>query len=206
MGRGVLGRHARRQAIQVGGRQPDDFEQQRLEHGMKPGHAADADAAQRVAVIGAIQRDVQGFAAVRLAALPPVLKRHLQRHFHRRGAVVGKEDVPQPGRRDIDQPLGQGDGRRMRAAQQRDVGDVLELCDDRRVELRMAMAVHVAPQAADRVEIFPAVDVDQRRALAALEDQRLVLGHLRERVPDDLAIPLDELLARGPVGIAAGSG
>ena len=107
--------------------------------------------------------------------------------------------MPQAGRRDVDQPLGQGDGRRMRTAQQRDVGDLGQLCDNCRIELGMAMAVDVAPQAADRVEILPAVDVDQRRAVAALQDERLVLGHLGERMPHDLAIPLGELFARGSV-------
>ena len=53
----------------------------------------------------------------------------------------------------------------------------------------MAMAVEVAPQAAGGVEIFAAVDIDQRAAVGALDDQRLVLGHLREGVPDDFAIP-----------------
>ncbi len=58
------------------------------------------------------------------------------------------------------------------------------------------MPVDVAPQAAHAVEIRPAVDIDQRAALGPLDHQRLVLGHLRKRMPDDLAIPLQQFVAR----------
>ena len=47
----------------------------------------------------------------------------------------------------------------------------------------------------DAVEIRPAVDVVERAAFGALDDQRLVLGHLREGVPDELAIPVEEFVA-----------
>jgi hypothetical protein len=46
------GRHARRQAVHVGGGNPQALEQQRLEHGVKAFHPAHAHAPQRVAVIG----------------------------------------------------------------------------------------------------------------------------------------------------------
>src|SRR5687768_39470 len=51
----------------------------------------------------------------------------------------------------------------------------------------MAVAVDVDPQRRDPVEITVAVSVDQVAALAALDDQRIVLHpppHGRERMPD----------------------
>ena len=82
-------------------------------------------------------------------------------------------------------------------AQRRDVGHAIELLADGGVDPRMAVPVDVAPQAADAVEVLAAVDVHQHAALGPLEDQRLVLGHLREGVPDKLAIPSLELFNNG---------
>src|SRR5687768_1776842 len=59
----------------------------------------------------------------------------------------------------------------------------------------MAMAVNVAPHAAGAVEIGAAIDVVQPAAVGALDQQRLVLGHLRERVPVVAAVPIEKLLA-----------
>ena len=71
--------------------------------------------------------------------------------------------MPQQGEGNINQPTGQGDGRRMRTTRQRNVSD-LRIArqwphptsdgDDRG---RCTTGCH-------RVEVFPAVDVDQRRA------------------------------------------
>src|SRR4051812_4522612 len=59
----------------------------------------------------------------------------------------------------------------------------------------MPMPVHVAPQATDAVEIRVAADIVQRAAFGTLDDERLVLAHLREGVPDVLAIPTLEIAA-----------
>src|SRR5205823_10332991 len=56
---------------------------------------------------------------------------------------------------------------------------------------RMAMPEHVAPQGRDAVDVGVAVGVEQRRALGALDDRRVLRlppPHLRERVPDVGAI------------------
>ena len=71
-----------------------------------------------------------------------------------------------------------------------DVGDPIELRADGRVDLRVAMAVDVAPQAAHAVDVLVAVDVGEHAALGPLDDKRLVLGHLREGVPDVGAVPV----------------
>ncbi len=78
---------------------------------MKSFNVADADIAERVAVIGAVQREIARLVRPRSRALPPVLKRHLERHFHRRGAVVGVENVVQAWWRQFDQPPRQSNGR-----------------------------------------------------------------------------------------------
>ena len=105
--------------------------------------------------------------------------------------------MPQAGRRQVDQPLGQADGRGVRRAQQRDVGHATKLFGQRGIQARMAVPVDVAPQAAHGIQILAAVDVDQRRAVGPLENQRPIFGHLRERMPEDLAIPALEFVRVG---------
>ena len=102
----------------------------------------------------------------------------------------------QPGRRDFDQSFGQFDRRRIRHPQIRHMGHAIQLLSQCRIELRMPMAMQVAPHAAGAVEIFATVDVDQRAAVGALDHKRLILGHLREGVPDDFAIPAEKFVAR----------
>ena len=176
------------------------LEEQRPEHGVKPLHAADAHAPQRIAVIGVAEGEVTGLLRPRIGPLPPILEGHFQGHFHRRGAVVGEEHVRQARRGQLDQPPGELDGLRVRRAQVRDVGDAVELRADGRIQPRMPMAVDIAPQAADAVDIGVAVDVEEHAALGALDDQRLVLGHLGEGVPDQRAVPAFEFFGGG-VGI-----
>ena len=45
------------------------------------------------------------------------------------------------------------------------------------------------------VDVAAAVDVDQLAAFGPLDHKRLVLGHLREGVPDDRAIPIAQSVA-----------
>ena len=87
-----------------------------------------------------------------------------------------------------------------KSAELRDVRDLVQLLAQGRVEPRMAMAVHVAPQAADGIEIFAAVDVDQGAPVGPFDDERFVLGHLREGMPDDFAVPSLEVVERGSRG------
>ena len=65
--------------------------------------------------------------------------------------------------------------------------DAVELVAHGRVDLRVAVAVDVAPERRDAVDVAPAVDVDQVGALGALDDERLLLhpaALLGERVPE----------------------
>ena len=186
--------HAGRRAVRIGGRHAERLEQQRLEHGVEPLDPAHAHAPQRVAVIGVAEGDVPGLLRLGLGALAPILERHLQGHFDRRGTVVGEEDVLQARRGKVHQPLGQPDRRGVRRAEVRHVRHAVQLPADRLVELRVAVAVDVAPQAADAVQIAVPVDVEQRTPFGPLDHQRLVFGHLGEGVPDDPAVPVSELV------------
>ena len=56
------------------------------------------------------------------------------------------------------------------------------------------VAVDVAPQAARGVEIAAAVDIEDVAAFAALQNERIVFGHLREGVPDQRAVPAAEVV------------
>ena len=65
---------------------------------------AHADIAERIAVIGGMQGQKLRLFRSRFRTLPPELKRHLERDFDRRGAVIGKEHARQPRRRDLNKP------------------------------------------------------------------------------------------------------
>ena len=82
-------------------------------------------------------------------------------------------------------------------------GHPAELRLERGVEPRMPVAVDVAPHARRAVEVAAPLGVDEPRANAAIDEQRLVFLHLRERVPDVLAIPLAQQIRgqrRGEAG------
>jgi hypothetical protein len=74
----------------------------------------------------------------------------------------------------------------MRQAEHRGVRHALELGAHGRVDSRVAVAVHVAPERRHAVDVAAAVDVDQIGALRTLDDERRLLGPaalLGERVP-----------------------
>ena len=141
-----------------------------------------------------------GLERARLRTLPPVLKRHFQGDLDRRGAVVGKENTVEAGGRAFDEPPRQSGRRHVADAEQCAVGNAVKLPPDGRVELGHTMAVEVAPQRRDAVNIAPAVEVDQVAAFGAVDQERRFLGvslHRREGVPDVLAVPSFELFAGG---------
>ncbi len=155
-------------------------------------------------MIGARQRHEASLGRPRVGALAPILKGHLERHFHRGGATVGEEHMVETRRREIDQSLGEANRGGVRSAEQRAMGHAVELLANGGVDPRVAMAMDIAPQAAHAIEIFAPLDVDERRALGSLDDQRLVFGHLGEGMPHDLAIPGSqavELVGRAPSGV-----
>ena len=56
------------------------------------------------------------------------------------------------------------------------------------------MPVHVAPQAAYAVEQRAAIAGEKLASFGPFNNQRLILGHLGERVPDMFAIPATQLV------------
>ena len=108
----------------------------------------------------------------RLPALGPPLKGHLERDLDRGRAAVGVEDAVQAPGRDRHQALGELDRRRVREAEHRRVRDPVELVADRRVDRRVAVAVDVAPQRGDAVDVGVAVGVEQVVPSARAIDQR----------------------------------
>ena len=166
-------------------------EQERPVHRVEEVDPADRHRADRVAVVGLAQRHEAGAPAVGAALLLPVLERHLQRDLDGGGAAVRVEDARQARRRQLHQAAGELDGRRVREAEHRAVRHGVELLAHGGVDARVAVAVDVAPQRRDAVDVAAAVGVDQVGALGALDDQRLLAlpaPLLRERVPEVAAV------------------
>ena len=164
-------------------------EQQRAVHRVEQVDAADRHRADRVPVVGVAQRDEAG--ALGLAALLPVLERHLQRDLGGGGAAVGVEAAGEPGRRERGEALGELDGGGVGEPEHRGVRHAVELVADGGVDRGMAVPVDRAPQRRDAVDVAPALGVDQLAALGALHDQRVLLrpsALLGEGVPDVLAV------------------
>ena len=133
-------------------------------------------------------------------AVHPVLERDLQRLLDRGGAVGREEEVRVVDGHDPRQRLGQLDHDDVAVAEHGGVRAAVELLADGVVELGDAVAEGVDPQRRDGVEVAAAVDVDQLVALAALDDDRRVVGvrvHLGEAVPHDRGV------ARHPLVVAA---
>ena len=99
------------------------LKQQRLEAAEEHRIAADRHGAERVAVVAVLEADEAR--ALRLAAMAPVLVRHLERDLDGGAAVVGVEDAAAGPRRSVvEQQLRQLDGPRVRDAGEQDVVDL----------------------------------------------------------------------------------
>ena len=161
---------------------------------MKPLHAANADRSERVAMIGQIERGEPCLLRPRHFALLPILKRDFQRHFDRRGTTVGKENVLQIVWRNFHQSGSKLDRFRVRRTAVGHMANAIDLLFERPIQLRVTVAMHVAPKTGDTIDVLAAIDVDQRTAVCLFKDDRFVLGHLGERMPDRLSIPPTQLL------------
>ena len=132
------------------------------------------------------------------AALLPVLERHLERDLDRGRAGVRVEDPVQPRRGDLDQA--RAPARRRRGWERPSIVEwaTRSSCSrTRRVDRRVAVAVDVAPERGDAVEVAAPLGVDQLGALGALDHQRLLrhpVALLRERVPEVIVIELGSFL------------
>ncbi len=78
------------------------------------------------------------------------------------------------------------------------MGHCVKLIADGGVDFRDAMAVDVAPQRRDAVEVLAAVEIDEEAAVRPRDDERRFGGvglHRREGMPDVVAVPLFEFVA-----------
>jgi len=86
------------------------------------------------------------------------------------------------------------------------VGDAVELLANGPVDQRLAVAVDVAPQGRDAVDVAPPLGVDQVGPIGALDRHRLFptpVELLGEWMPEVVAIPVGNgLLGRGRCPIA----
>ncbi len=131
--------------------------------------AAHRQGADGLAVIGLGDGDEAGLLAD--ADLLPVLEAHLQGDFHRRGAVVGKEDLGQPRRRQGAEPGGEFHPRLVGEAGEDVVGDLFGLCGQGAIEAGMAVAEEIDPPGGDAVENAVAVVVDEVASFAPGDGQ-----------------------------------
>ena len=104
---------------------------------------ADAHGAESVAVVAAPNGREPPLPGVPLRV--PVLKRHLECHFHRDRTGIAEEHVLQAGRSQLDQQPRQLDRRFVGEAAKHDVRGVVELLPHDGVESGMVVAVDGAP-------------------------------------------------------------
>ena len=126
-------------------------------------------------------------------AVLPVLEGHLQRDLDRGRAGVRVEDPVEARRRQLDQARRQLGRAGVGEAEHGGVGDSLELVANGLVDQRVAMAVDVAPQRRDAVQVAAPVGVDQLVAPGPLDHQRLLADPvplLGERMPHVKVIEL----------------
>ena len=137
----------------------------------------------RVSMISLTERQILCLVGLRISALLPKLKRHLQCCFDRRRTITTEKDVRQIARADFHQTLRQRIRCRRRHPQRRHVSNFVQLLSDRLVDPRMTMAVNVAPQAGHSVKQLATISRLQNAAFGPLDGQRLILLHLREAMP-----------------------
>jgi hypothetical protein len=161
---------------------------------MKQLDAADADRAERVAVVRLLQVYEQ---RARLAALHRVLERHLECHLNGRSTVAGIEHLVHLRHR-LEQRFCEFDARRVCRAKKRCMVELVELGADGSIDLRGTVAKGGDPEARHTVEIATAVDVDEPRSVGAFHNGRLIgepEAVLCERVPHRCGIAGEPLRA-----------
>ena len=126
--------------------------------------------AEGVAVVGLGEADeLVSFFGV--ADVEPVLGGEFEGDFGGGGAAVAVEDFLQVLRNEFHQTIGQKNRRFVREAEQGGVGDFFELGLDGVVDFGDLMAVDVAPEGGDAVEVAAAVGVDEVHAVGVCDDQ-----------------------------------
>ena len=165
---------------------------------MKCFGATDRHRTNCVAVIGIGKSDE--FALFWLADVEPILRGQLERHLCRRRPAVAVKNFRQPASERVSSTDPPDSVAGSLAKPSIVVCATLpQLCDDGRINLRHTMAVHVAPQTADTIEITLAVAVDQMHSLGSDNHKRIAFRPQTfigvNGMPDVLAIEVDQDVA-----------
>ena len=155
---------------------------------------ADAHRPDRVAVVGAPQRDESppiGAPAGRLD-----LHRELERHLDRHRPGVREEHVRERVRGDADELLGQRHRRLVGQAAEHDVAEAVDLRVQGRVEGRVAVPVHGTPPRAhgvDRLDVLPVGVLElEHDAVGGVDRVRRRAVQRGVGVPQQPPVALDE--------------
>ena len=159
--------------------------------GITHGHRSD-----RVAVVAAPPRQQPPLLAVSLS--PPVLNRHLDRHFDCDRSRVGEEDVLERCGRNCHEALSEADRWLVRQPPEHDVRHALELSGGGVVERGMTVAVDGCPPRRHCVDELAAVGEREVRTVCRRNEQRRGRGrHGPVGMPDMAPVECDYVLNRG---------
>ena len=162
-------------------------DQQRRVSFMEERNPADADGAERVAVVGLSKMEEFCFVRTLLALVSPILEGHLERNLHRRRAIVRIKHSREAGRGEPNQLFRQGDGRRIGYAQHGRVRNPAELCGQGPIECRLSVAMEIDPDRRNAVKIPASFAILQVDALSSFDNQRSLFFPillLREGMPE----------------------
>ncbi|KPW99466.1 hypothetical protein ALO79_200021 [Pseudomonas syringae pv. castaneae] len=133
------------------------------------------------------------------AAIDPVMKAHLHRHFDAGRTVIGVEAPCQSFWRHFHQALGQLNHRLVAETGEDHMLQLVDLVLDSLVDAWVGMAEYVDPPGADGVEVALAFKIFQPDALTALDgDQRqlFVVFHLGAGMPQHCEVALHPLVVQ----------
>ena len=150
---------------------------------------ANTDRSDRVPMVGIAQGDVLCPLGLRGFTLLPVLESHFQRDFNGIGTITAKENVVKFRWCDFDQLPRQADRCAVAAPQVGNMRNQVYLLAKCIVKNRVSMAMNVAPETADPVDEFIAMNVLEPTATRRLHDKGLVVLHLGKRMPNVVAVP-----------------
>src|SRR5262249_33760188 len=111
------------------------------------------------------------------------------------GAARGEEGLVELARREADELLGQIDDPEGRV-ERRDVPEAVDLRVERGVHALVRLAEADGEDATEEIEVAPAVEILEARALAALEDDALLVV-VRDAGEEKLLVPRPDVGARG---------
>ena len=146
-----------------------------------------------IAVIGALEGQQAG--AALLADIGEILQRHLQRHLHRRRAVVGIEHPVQIARHQPGQFGGEAGRRFMGEIGEDHLLQLGSLIGDGLGDARVGMSMHIDPPGRHQIHVRLAVGGQDRSPLAAHRHQGLRRRLLLSKgMPDMATVKIKDFL------------